>query len=48
MVARREACLFNNAHIFHVLPSGNALPVKTNDTKIIKNSMTLGSENVSL
>ena len=33
--------------LLHVAPSRNVLTTKVNDSKIIKNSMILGSENVS-
>ena len=40
-------CLYNNVHIFMLLPSGKALPDKVNNSLIIRKSISPGGKGVS-
>ena len=48
MVARHEACLYNNVHnLLYVPPSGDILPTKVKHSMIIKGRMSPGGKGVS-
>lgn len=48
-VAGYEACLYDNEYVlFHVLPLGNIILVKVDDSMMIRNSLTLGVKGVSM
>jgi hypothetical protein len=49
-VARHKACLYNNVHVLHYYfsSSANVLPVKINDSMIIRSSMSPRGEGMSI